>query len=113
MENKNSDELLVSEFLSQHASPLPDDGFTRGVMSRLPDSNTQRLNHLWTGLCIAVGVVAFFLCNGWQAIGGTLHGLFADLLTTDWSLWHNPLSMYLCAMFALMSLAAHRLVQTS
>lgn len=112
MDNKNSDDMLVDKFLSQHATPLPDDGFTQRVMTRLPDSNAQRLNRLWIAFCTLLGVVVFYLCNGWQAVKGTLHGLFADILTNDWSLWHNPLSIYICAMFVLMSIAAHRLAHT-
>lgn len=52
------DELLVRKFFDGCKADVPDGGFSRRVMRRLPDRE-RRLNRIWTAVCAAVGVVLF------------------------------------------------------
>lgn len=50
------DELLVRKFLDENKIELPDDGFSRRVMRRLPDC-ARRLNRIWTAVCLVAGAL--------------------------------------------------------
>lgn len=54
--DEKRDELLVRKFFEENKIEIPDAGFSRRVMRRLPD-RTRRLNRIWTAICVAVGVV--------------------------------------------------------
>ena len=41
-----------------------------------------RLEHLWTAACVAVGVVAAVVCQGWEQIQGWLFSMKIDFLLT-------------------------------
>ena len=42
----------------------------------------RRLEHLWTAACVAVGVVAAVVCQGWEQIQGWLFSMKIDFLLT-------------------------------
>lgn len=116
--NEAVDEELLARFFA-HSSRMqvPDDGFSRRVMRRLPGTvaRRQRVAYgLWTVLCIVACVVVFFasdgiliFTNGLQsAFGGMATSLsqhvaqfnFADLLPSAHfikSPWGTPLLIYL------------------
>ena len=52
--DEKRDELLVRKFFEENKIEIPDAGFSRRVMRRLPD-RTRRLNRNWTAICVAVG----------------------------------------------------------
>ncbi len=110
---ENLEEQLVNQFLHEQTTEIPDNGFSQRVMNALPDNRERRLNHLWVALCTLIGVAAFYFGHGWIAIRGMFQGLMADIFTSDWSLWQNPLTLIMCAIFMLMVLTSYRLMQTA
>ena len=77
---------------------IPDDGFSDRVMQALPSLEQEkamlaleqeqalakrlRLEHLWTADCVAVGVVAAVVCQGWEQIKGWPFSMKIDFLLT-------------------------------
>ena len=61
-------ELLEQFFRPMQQIQVADDGFTKRVMSRLPDKRALRLSRLWTALCLTVAVVLFVLLRGWEVL---------------------------------------------
>ena len=56
------DELLVRKFFEDNAVEVPDDGFTRRVMRRLPDRE-RRLSRIWAAVCAVAGVLMLHKFN--------------------------------------------------
>lgn len=75
-----SDLLLQQFFSAARSEQLPDNGFTRRVVSRLP-LRQKRLSRLWTAACIAVGAVLFTLIGGWQQMANGI----VDLLSASYT----------------------------
>ena len=101
------DQLLQAFFADNRMEEIPDDGFSDRVMQALPGlgqeqallsldqektvlvldqekalAKRRRLEHLWTAACVAVGVVAAVVCQGWEQIQGWLYGMKIDFLLT-------------------------------
>ena len=81
------DEKLLQSFFADCRMDIPDDGFSDRVMQALPSSEMEkevvqrrRLEHLWTAACVAIGVVAAFICQGWEQIQAFLYTLKIDFL---------------------------------
>lgn len=81
------DERLLQSFFADCQIDIPDDGFSDRVMQALPSSEMEmevekrrRLEHLWTAVCVAVGVVAAFICQGWEQIQACLYAMKIDFL---------------------------------
>lgn len=84
--NETVDEELLKRFFA-HSScmQVPDDGFSRRVMQRLPGRARSRLSvaySLWTGLCIAACVVVFFVSNGIMLFTHGLQSAFGSVAAT-------------------------------
>ena len=85
-----SDEQLLQAFFADNKmEEVPDDGFSDRVMQALPDleqekalAKRRRLEHLWTAACVAVGVIAAVVCQGWEQIQGWLFSMKIDFLLT-------------------------------
>ena len=96
--NPQDEELLKMFFSDCQMSEIPDDGFSDRVMQALPGLEPEktvlalgqdqalakrlRLEHLWTAACVAVGVVAAVVCQGWEQIQGWLFSMKIDFLLT-------------------------------
>ena len=85
--NPQDEELLQMFFSDCQMSEIPDDGFSDRVMQALPDleqekalAKRRRLEHLWTAACVAVGVIAAVVCQGWEQIQGWLFSMKIDFL---------------------------------
>lgn len=83
------DQLLQAFFADNKMEEVPDDGFSDRVMQALPSleqekalAKRRRLEHLWTAACVAVGVVAAVVCQGWEQIQGWLFSMKIDFLLT-------------------------------
>ena len=90
------DQLLQAFFADNRMEEIPDDGFSDRVMQALPSLDPEktvlaldqalakrlRLEHLWTAVCVAVGVVAAVVCQGWEQIQGWLFSMKIDFLLT-------------------------------
>ena len=85
-----SDEQLLQAFFADNKmEEVPDDGFSDRVMQALPDleqekalAKRRRLEHLWTAACVAVGVIAAVVCQGWEQILGLFYNMKIDFLLT-------------------------------
>ena len=92
------DQLLQAFFADNRMEEIPDDGFSDRVMQALPSLEPEktvlaldqdqtlakrlRLEHLWTAACVAVGVVAAVVCQGWEQIQGWFFSMKIDFLLT-------------------------------
>ena len=92
------DQRLQAFFADNRMEEIPDDGFSDRVMQALPSLDPEktvltlgqdqalakrlRLEHLWTAVCVAVGVVAAVVCQGWEQIQGWLFSMKIDFLLT-------------------------------
>lgn len=92
------DQRLQAFFADNRMEEIPDDGFSDRVMQALPGldqektvlaleqeqawAKRRRLEHLWTAACVAVGVVAAVVCQGWEQIQGWLFSMKIDFLLT-------------------------------
>ena len=101
------DQLLQAFFADNRMEEVPDEGFSDRVMQALPGldqektvlaleqektvlsleqekalAKRRRLEHLWTAACVAVGVVAAVVCQGWEQIQGWLFSMKIDFLLT-------------------------------
>lgn len=92
------DQLLQAFFADNRIEKIPDDGFSDRVMQALPAleqektvltleqkqalAKRRRLEHLWTAACVAVGIVAAVVCQGWEQIQGWLFSMKIDFLLT-------------------------------
>ena len=83
------DQLLQAFFADNRMEEIPDDGFSDRVMQALPSLEQEkalvkrrRLEHLWTAACVAVGIVAAVICQGWEQIQGWLFSMKIDFLLT-------------------------------
>ena len=75
------DQLLQAFFADNKMEEVPDDGFSDRVMQAL--AKRRRLEHLWTAACVAVGIVAAVVCQGWEQIQGWLFSMKIDFLLTS------------------------------
>ena len=83
------DQRLQAFFADNRMEEIPDDGFSDRVMQALPGldqektwAKRRRLEHLWTAACVAVGLVAAVVCQGWEQIQGWLFSMKIDFLLT-------------------------------
>lgn len=81
------DQLLQAFFADNKMEEVPDDGFSDKVMQALPAleqekalAKRRRLEHLWTAVCMAIGVIAAVVCQGWEQIQGWLFSMKIDFL---------------------------------
>lgn len=82
--NPQDEELLKMFFSDCQMSEIPDDGFSDRVMQALPAAMSlvkrQRLEHLWTAVCVAAGIIIAVVCQGWEQIQGWLFSMKIDFL---------------------------------
>lgn len=99
------DEKLLESFFADCRMDIPDDGFSDRVMAALPavefgkamDTESEklpvvsrRLEHLWTAACVAVGLIAAVVCQGWEQIQGLFYAMRIDfLLSASHALSHT------------------------
>ena len=75
------DEQLLQQFFTEHKQAIPDQGFTRRVMRRLP-LRTLLFEKLWTTLCAVICVVMFFAMDG-------IHQVFRPLGAFFYHCWER------------------------
>lgn len=66
MNNNNdfkTDDELLAQFFSAARQEIPDEGFSKQVMRRLP-RRAQCANRVWTSVCFAIGMAIFLLYDG-------------------------------------------------
>ena len=66
-ENTADEELLDAFFAQSRSMQVPDEGFSRRVMRRIPEPvplRQRRASALWTAACTLVCLVAFFANDG-------------------------------------------------
>ena len=94
----SDEQLLQAFFADNRMDEVPDDGFSNRVMQVLPAleqektvpafeqeqalAKRRRLEHLWTAVCVAIGVIAAVVCQGWEQIQGWLFSMKLEFLMT-------------------------------
>ena len=81
------DEQLLQSFFADCQTELPDNGFSDRVMAALPSTEAEkaaimrrRMEHVWTLVCVAIGLIAAVVCQGWEQIQGFLFSMKIDIL---------------------------------
>ena len=81
------DEQLLQSFFAVCQTELPDGGFSDRVMAALPSTEAEkaavmrrRMEHVWTLVCVAIGLIAAVVCQGWEQIQGFLFSMKIDIL---------------------------------
>lgn len=69
------DEQMLQMFFADHQMDIPDDGFSKRVMERLPASSHRRLERWWQVACIVMGIV-FIIST--QLVSSLQDSLFAS-----------------------------------
>ena len=80
-------EQLLQSFFADCQTELPDNGFSDRVMAALPSVESEkaaimrrRMEHVWTLVCVAIGLIAAVVCQGWEQIQGFLFSMKIDIL---------------------------------
>lgn len=58
---------LLKQFMQEQKQNLPDEGFSRKVMRKLP-GKAWRLSALWSIFCWSVSGILFFRYKGWELL---------------------------------------------
>lgn len=82
------DELLLRKYFNENKTDVPDDGFSRRVMRRLPD-RARRLNHIWTAVCLLLGTLLCVASDWLGALSATVKEL-AMLISANPVLAEHP-----------------------
>lgn len=77
-ELSQEDELLLQQFFAVNTMEVPDNGFSRRVMRRLPQG-ARRMNNLWTAICWLGGLVLFLLFDGVAAVRSGVVNILGNL----------------------------------
>ena len=85
MDMNDNENILIESFFKEAAQQqIEDNGFTERVMANLPAGEANlahRLTRLWTLFCVVMGVVLFFLLNGWDSLKASINMLLSTVLT--------------------------------
>lgn len=73
-----TDDKLLKQFLSEQKQEIEDRGFSRRVMSNLPESR-KRFSRVWKTLFCMLAVVLFVVLGGLPGIMGTLREVFVSI----------------------------------
>lgn len=103
----NKDELLVKRFFDDNRIEVPDDGFSRRVMRRLPD-RAACAGRIWTAVCAVVALLFFIKNDFLTMLWGTLKGLGNDIITND-ALRLNP-QLVIISLLTVFVLCGYRLI---
>ena len=79
----DNENILIERLFQEAAQQqIEDNGFTERVINSLPaGSASHRLSRLWTWFCIVLGVVLFWLLNGWEALMVSSRMLLSSMVT--------------------------------
>lgn len=89
----NKDNMLVRRFFDEHPVNVPDDGFSRRVMRRLPDR--ERLYaRLWTAFSIVAVIASLTINGGFATLKTLLHTSVAGIVERCDLLQHPLLAAY-------------------
>lgn len=102
----NNDKLLYG-FFSESKQEIADKGFSRRVMSQLPD-RSNRLARVWTAFTLTIGAILFILLGGLEAVLGTLRETFISMLEQQAA--HLDLKSVIIAAVVLLFLGTKKLV---
>lgn len=86
------DELLVRKFFDENKIELPDDGFSRRVMRRLPD-RARRLNRIWTAVCLLLGAL-IAVKNDWFGVVWGKVEVLVSIISADPLFAGNPYMLW-------------------
>lgn len=75
----DKDDILIQQFMSEHAPIVEDRGFSRRVMRHLPRRSSQR-NLWWTVFCIVVGVLVVMATNSVTRFIHIAEGFWGDVI---------------------------------
>lgn len=97
----DDDNILIDKFFSEVSQQqnIADDGFSRRVMDGL-NTHSTRLLHLWTAICVLIGIVLFAVSRFWELIITYVQVFISTAPTFDIS-QINPLPIVISAVVLL------------
>jgi len=75
----DKDDILLKEFLQENKQEIADNGFSRRVMSRLPECRAEILSTLLTILTVILAAVLFITQSGLTQLGQSLREVFQNI----------------------------------
>lgn len=72
---KTTDDKLLQHFFTENRQEINDDGFSRRIMSHLPN-RYYRISQIWTFCCFTLALVLFVLLDGAKLVLETLRETF-------------------------------------
>ena len=104
------DDKLLKQFFTEQKQEIADEGFTRRVISRLPD-NVRRLSTIWSSFCGTIAVILFFVFDGPKLLSDVLREVFIAAVQT-FATTTIDLKTLLIVAFGLLLVGANRLFST-
>ena len=101
------DDKQIGNFLAAGKREIPENGFTRRVMRRLPD-RSRRLSQVWTACAFVLATVLFVVFDGVQMLGNALRETFRNVVA-DEALSIDPKAL-MVAVAVLFYLGCHKLL---
>ena len=84
-----TDDKLIRAFFAEQKQEIPDNGFSRRVMNRLP-CRTSLLIKVWSLFIMLVAIILFLVFDGLQAIVTTARDIFVALVQNGGNIGHRP-----------------------
>lgn len=78
----NDNDKLIEQFFNEYRQELPDCGFSRRVMRRLPRRSTPplfTLNNIWVAVCGVAGVLLLWFTDGLLHLRSVLMGVAGSI----------------------------------
>ena len=92
-----TDDKLIRAFFAEQKQEIPDNGFSRRVMHRLP-CRTSLLIKVWSLFIMLVAIILFLVFDGLQAIVTTARDIFVALVQNVATSGIDPKSLIIVVM---------------
>ena len=92
-----TDDKLIRAFFAEQKQEIPDNGFSRRVMNRLP-CRTSLLIKVWSLFIMLVAIILFLVFDGLQAIVTTARDIFVALVPNGATSGIDPKSLIIVVM---------------
>ncbi len=92
-----TDDKLIRAFFAEQKQEIPDNGFSRRVMHRLP-YRTSLLIKVWSLFVTLVAVILFFVFDGLQAVIAIGRDIFVALVQNGATSGIDPKSLIIVVM---------------
>ncbi|MCD8167510.1 MAG: DUF5056 domain-containing protein [Bacteroides sp.] len=104
---KEIDDKSLELFFKEHRQEMEDNGFTRRVISRLPE-RSWKLSRIWVVFCSVIGISLFWYLDGLALLKEFLLDIFVDVAYGNGLAFLDPKSVVIVVL-VLITLGMKRL----